>query len=79
MDWESGLVDQKERGVEIDQEPGLVRGGGGGGRKMDWESGLVDRKERGVEIDQDPGLVWGGGGAQNGLGVWISGPEGEGS
>ena len=24
MDWESGLVDQKERGVEIDQEPGFV-------------------------------------------------------
>ena len=48
---------------------------------MDWESGLVDWKERGVEIDQEPGLVrgGGGGGAQNGLGVWISGPEGEGS
>ena len=30
-------------------------------------------------MDQEPGLVRGGGGAQNGLGVWISGPEGEGS
>ena len=40
----------------MDQEPGLVRGWGGG-RKMDQESGLVDRMERGVEIDQEPGFV----------------------
>ena len=37
MDWEPGLVDRKERGVEIDQEPGLVRGGGGGAK---WTGSL---------------------------------------
>ena len=46
------------RGVAVDQEPGLVRGGG---CKMDQESGLVDWRERRVEIDQEPGLVRGGG------------------
>ena len=44
MDQESGLVDWRERGVEIDQEPGLVRGGGWGwglqnGPRV-WISGL---------------------------------------
>ena len=42
------------RGVAVDQEPGLVRGGG---CKMDQESGLVDWRERRLEIDQEPGFV----------------------
>ena len=54
MDQESGLVDWRERRLEIDQEPGLVRGGG---CKMDQESGLVDWRERRLEIDQEPGFV----------------------
>ena len=40
MDWESGLVDRKERAVEIDQELGLVRGGGGGWGGAKWIGSL---------------------------------------